>query len=70
VRGSGVRVRDSTRAIGRFDAMLTGVDSVSGSVVFRVASSALIAPPRLPRPAPRARATAPLNPLKSFLPVR
>ncbi len=70
VPGSGVRVRDTTRAMGRFDAMLTGVDSVSGAVVFRVAPSALIAPPRMPRPEPRARATAPPNPLKAFLPVR
>jgi serine/threonine protein kinase len=70
VPGSGVRVRDTTHATGRFDAMLTGVDSVSGSVVFRVASSSLIVPPRMPRPEPRARATVPPNPLKSFLPVR
>jgi hypothetical protein len=70
VPGSGVRVRDTTRAMGRFDALLTGVDSVSGSVVFRVASSSLIAPPRMPRPEPRARATVSPNPLKSFLPVR
>jgi hypothetical protein len=56
--------------MGRFDAMLTGVDSVSGLVVFRVASSSLIAPPRMPRPEPRARATTPSNPLKAFLPVR
>ena len=70
VPAAGVRVRDTTRAMGRFDAMLTGVDSVSGAVVFRVAPSALIAPPRMPRPEPRARATAPPNPLKGFLPVR
>jgi hypothetical protein len=68
--GSGVRVRDTARATGRFDAMLTGVDSVSGAVVFRVAPSSLIAPPRLPRTEPRARGTAPPNPLKGFLPVR
>jgi hypothetical protein len=70
VPAAGVRVRDTTRALGRFDAMLTGVDSVSGAVVFRVAPSALIAPPRIPRPVPRARAAAPPNPLKGFLPVR
>jgi hypothetical protein len=70
VPAAGVRVRDTTRAIGRFDAMLTGVDSVSGAVVFRVAPSALIAPPRMPRPAPRARAAAPPNALQGFLPVR
>jgi hypothetical protein len=73
VPGSGVRVRDTARAMGRFDAMLTGVDSVSGAVTFRVSPNSLIAPPRMPRvPAtePRARATAPPNPLKAFLPVR
>jgi hypothetical protein len=70
VPGSGVRVRDTTRAVGRFDALLTGVDSVSGAVVFRVAPSSLIAPLPVPHSAPRARATAPPNPLKAFLPVR
>ena len=50
--------------------MLTGVDSVSGAVVFRVAPSALIAPLRVPRPGRGARGTAPPNPLKGFLPVR
>jgi hypothetical protein len=70
VPAAGVRVRDTTRAMGRFDAMLTGVDSVSGAVVFRVAPSSMIAPPRVQGPEPRARATAPPNPLKGFLPVR
>lgn len=70
VPAAGVRVRDAAHALGRFDAMLTGVDSMSGAVVFRVAPSTLIAPPRIPRPEPRARATAPPNPLKGFLPVR
>jgi hypothetical protein len=70
VPGSGVRVRDTTRAMGRFDAMLTGVDSVSGAVVFRVASSSLIAPLRVARPDPPPRRTTPANPLKAFLPVR
>jgi hypothetical protein len=70
VPGSGVRVRDTTRAMGRFDAMLTGVDSVSGAVVFRVTSSSLIAPLRVTRPEPPRRTTTPANPLKGFLPVR
>jgi hypothetical protein len=70
VPAAGVRVRDTTRAMGRFDAMLSGVDSVSGAVVFRVAPSSMIVPPRVPRPEGRARSTAPPNPLKGFLPVR
>jgi hypothetical protein len=63
-------VRDTARAMGRFDAMLTGVDSVSGAVVFRVTPSSLIAPPPVLRTEPRARATVPPNPLKAFLPIR
>jgi hypothetical protein len=70
VPGSGVRVHDTARAAGRFDAMLTGVDSVSGAVVFRVTPRTLIAPPPVPRAESRAPATAPSNPLKGFLPVR
>jgi protein kinase-like protein len=73
VPGSGVRVRDTTRATGRFDAILSGVDSVSGAVVFRVAPGSMVAPPRpprVPRTPARARGTAPQNPLKAFLPVR
>jgi hypothetical protein len=70
VPGSGVRVRDTTRATGRFDAMSSGVDSVSGAVVFRVMPGAMVAPPRAPRTPARARETAPQNPLKAFLPVR
>jgi hypothetical protein len=70
VPGSGVRVRDTARAMGRFDAMLTGVDSVSGAVVFRVTPSSLIAPPPVLRTEPRVRATVPSNPLKAFLPIR
>ena len=70
VPGSGVRVRDTARAMGRFDAMLTGVDSASGAVVFRVTPRSLIAPPPVLRLEPPARATVPPNPLKGFLPVR
>ena len=67
--GSGVRVRDTTRAMGRFDAMLTGVDSVSGAVVFRVAPSSLIAPLRTPRPEPPRRARPPRSePSQGFSP--
>jgi Protein kinase domain len=47
--GSGVRVHDATRASGRFDAAATGVDSVSGEVVFRVTPNALrTLPPTAP----------------------
>ena len=70
VPGSGVRVRDTARAVGRFDALLTGVDSLSGAVVFRVTPSSLIAPPPVLRTEPRPRATASPNPLKAFLPIR
>jgi hypothetical protein len=40
--------------------------------VFRVSDASLVAPPRhlVPHVAPRPRAAAPSNPLKTFLPVR
>jgi hypothetical protein len=67
--GSGVRVLDASRAAARFDALATGVDSTTGSVVFRVSPASLVPPPgpahrRSPRPD-----TAPSSPVKTFLPV-
>ncbi len=66
--GSGVRVHDTARATGRFDAMGAAVDSVSGAVVFRVTSASLA--PAAPRAARRTPPAQRHDPLKSFLPVR
>jgi hypothetical protein len=65
-----VLVRDSARATGKFNAVLTGVDSVSGLAVFRVTAASLVPPLPTIRRAP-ARAQPPENrdPLRAFLPV-
>jgi len=67
--GSWVRVRDSARAAGKFNALLTGVDSISGAVVVRVTAASLLPPPIRPasvRPRPAERR----DPLRAILPVR
>jgi len=69
---SSVRVRDTTRATGKFNALLTGVDSVTGVVVIRVTPSSLVPPPMRPAPAPapaRPRATERRDPLRAILPI-
>jgi len=68
--GSSVRVRDSARAAGKFNALLTGVDSVSGVVVVRVTAASLVPPPIRPAPAPaRPRAAERRDPLRAILPI-
>jgi len=71
VPGSGVLVRATGRATGRFDVMDAGVESTTGAVVFRVTDASLVPPPA---PASRAatppRAESRPDPLKAFLPVR
>ena len=69
---SSVRVRDTTRATGKFNALLTGVDSVTGVVVIRVTPSSLVPPPMRPASAPapaRPRATERRDPLRAILPI-
>jgi serine/threonine protein kinase len=65
---SSIRVRDTTRATGKFNALLTGVDSVSGVVVVRVTPSSLVPPPIRPAPA-RPRAAERRDPLRAILPI-
>ncbi|HET7468393.1 MAG TPA: hypothetical protein VFJ81_01915, partial [Gemmatimonadales bacterium] len=71
---SSIRVRDTTHASGKFNALLTGVDSVTGVVVIRVTPSSLVPPP-IPvpppnRPAPaRPRAAERRDPLRAILPI-
>ncbi len=64
-----VRVRDPRRATGRFSPLLTGVDSLSGAVVFRVSSASLVKPVEGPSAPARRRPPPARNPLGSFLPV-
>jgi hypothetical protein len=64
-----VRVRDHRRATGRFSPLLTGVDSLSGAVVFRVSSASLVKPVEGPSARERRRPPPTRNPLGSFLPV-
>jgi serine/threonine protein kinase len=67
--GSSVRVRDTAHATGRFNAVLTGVDSTSGLAVFHVSSASLVPPP-IRLPSPRKGAASQRDPLRAFLPVR
>jgi serine/threonine protein kinase len=67
---SSIRVRDTTQATGKFNALLTGVDSITGVVVVRVAPSSLVPPPIRPAPAhPRPRAAERRDPLRAILPI-
>jgi hypothetical protein len=65
--GSAVRVRDSARATGKFNVLLTGVDSVTGVAIVRVTPASLVPPPvqRAGRPAAERR-----DPLRAILPIR
>jgi hypothetical protein len=66
---SSIRVRDTTHATGKFNALLTGVDSVTGVVVVRVTAVSLVPPPIRPASA-RPRAAERRDPLRAILPVR
>ena len=68
--GSGIRVHDTIRATGRFDALAVGLDSTSGAVAFRISPASLAVPAV---PARRTRSGARLgerSPVETFLPVR
>jgi serine/threonine protein kinase len=65
---SAVRVRDTSHATGKFNALLTGVDSVSGVVVVRVTAASLVPPPIRPASA-RPRAAERRDPLRAILPI-
>jgi hypothetical protein len=65
---SSVRVRDTTRATGKFNALLTGVDSITGVVVVRVTAASLV-PPLIRPPAARPRAAERRDPLRAILPI-
>jgi hypothetical protein len=65
---SAVRVRDTAKATGKFNALLTGVDSVTGVVVIHVTPSSLVPPPIRPAPA-RPRAAVRRDPLRAILPI-
>lgn len=70
---SSIRVRDTAHATGKFNALLTGVDSVTGVVVVRVTPPSLVpaAPPAPTRSSTaRTRPTERRNPLRGILPVR
>jgi hypothetical protein len=65
-----VLVRDSALATGKFNAVLTGVDSISGLAVFRVTAASLVPPPpALRRPPARRQSPERRDPLRAFLPV-
>jgi hypothetical protein len=66
---SSIRVRDTTQATAKFNALLTGVDSVSGVVVVRVTPSSLVPPPIRLAPPARRRVAEPRDPLRAILPV-
>jgi hypothetical protein len=66
---SSIRVRDTAAAIGKFNALLTGVDSITGVVVIRVTPSSLVPPPIRPASA-RPRAAERQDPLRAILPIR
>ncbi|HET9725815.1 MAG TPA: serine/threonine-protein kinase [Gemmatimonadales bacterium] len=65
---SSIRVRDTAAAMGKFNALLTGVDSITGVVVIRVTPSSLVPPPIRPASA-RPRAAERRDPLRAILPV-
>ncbi|HKT59299.1 MAG TPA: serine/threonine-protein kinase [Gemmatimonadales bacterium] len=65
---SSIRVRDTAQAAGRFNALLTGVDSITGVVVVRVTPSSLVPPPIRPASA-RPRAAEHRDPLRAILPI-
>ena len=67
--GSGIRVTNSARASGRFDAAAAGVDATTGAVVFRVTPRSLVVPGAT-RPNPSRLRAAERSPVRSFLPVR
>jgi hypothetical protein len=69
-RSSSVLVRDSAHATGKFNALLTGVDSITGVVVVRVTPGSLVPPPIRPAPV-RARPAQPerRDPLRAILPI-
>jgi tRNA A-37 threonylcarbamoyl transferase component Bud32 len=66
-RTSAVRVTDASRAVARYNALLTGVDSVTGVMLVRVRRRELVSP--LPLSRGRAAAAGRRNPLDGFLPV-
>jgi len=65
---SSIRVRDAAAATGKFNALLTGVDSITGVVVIRVTPSSLVPPPIRPASA-RPRAAERRDPLRAILPI-
>ncbi len=67
-RTSSVRVRDTAHAVGKFNAILTGVDSMSGVVVFRVMPASLLTPLK-PAVVRRSRPPERRDPLRGFLPT-
>jgi hypothetical protein len=66
--GSSVRVRDAARAAGKFNVLLTGVDSITGVVVVRVTPGSLVPPPIRPAVV-HPRAAQPRDPLRAILPI-
>ena len=67
---SSILVSDSARASGKFNALLTGVDSITGVVVVRVTPGSLVRPPVRPAPV-RSRPVQPerRDPLRAILPI-
>jgi hypothetical protein len=65
---SSVRVRDTSRATGKFNALLTGVDSITGVVVVRVTPPSLV-PPAIRPASARPRAAERRDPLRAILPI-
>ncbi|HEX3275232.1 MAG TPA: serine/threonine-protein kinase [Gemmatimonadales bacterium] len=66
-RTSAVRVTDAGHAVARYNAMLTGVDSITGVMLVRVSRRALVSPLPSERKPPARR--DPRSPLQGFLPV-
>jgi protein kinase-like protein len=67
---SSVLVRDSARATGKFNALLTGVDSITGVVVVRVTPGSLVPPPVRRAPVrPRPVQPERRDPLRGILPI-
>ena len=66
-RTSAVRITDAEHAVARYNALLTGVDSITGVMLVRVTRRALVAP----LPVGRAGAASPTrtSPLQGVLPV-
>ena len=68
--GSGIRVRDTSRATGRFDVAAAQMDTATGAVVFRVSPASLAVPAAGVRHGRTRVETADRSPVTTFLPVR